>query len=104
MDRVETRANQGTVSCSRVDQSTLLVTFAGPWHLKQDVPSPTVLDSELRSSPPIQLVSFDTSKVTNWDSGLVSFLVKTSEKCRASGIEQNREGLMPGLRRLLELA
>ncbi len=97
-------ATQGTVSFSRVAPSTLLVTFAGAWHLERDVPSATVVRAQLQSPPKVQRVSFDTSRVTNWDSGLISFLVKTSEYCRASGVEQDRQGLAAGLRRLLELA
>jgi phospholipid/cholesterol/gamma-HCH transport system permease protein len=100
----ESPAIQGTVSFSRVDRSTLLVTFAGPWHLKQDVPSASIVQSQLRSSPPIRQVSFDTSHLTTWDSGLVAFLVKASEFCRADQVEQDRQGLPAGLRRLLELA
>jgi len=100
----ETPAIQGTVSFSRVDRSTLLVTFAGPWHLKQDVPSANIVQSQLRSTPPIRQVSFDTSHLTTWDSGLVAFLVKASEFCRADQVEQDRQGLPAGLRRLLELA
>ncbi len=47
---------------------------------------------------------FDTTQLTSWDSGLLSFLVKSSEFCRALGINQDRQGLSAGLRRLLELA
>jgi phospholipid/cholesterol/gamma-HCH transport system permease protein len=95
---------QGTVSFSRINRSTLLVTLAGPWHLKQDVPSAAVFQRELQSSARVSRVSFDTSRLTNWDSGLVAFLVRASEYCRASGVEQDRAGLAVGLRRLLELA
>jgi phospholipid/cholesterol/gamma-HCH transport system permease protein len=98
------RGSQGAVAFERTDRSTLLLTFAGPWHLKQDVPSATIVCSELQSAPKVQRVTFDTSRLTSWDSGLIAFLVKTSEFCRASGIEQDREGLAKGVRRLLELA
>ncbi len=49
-------------------------------------------------------VAFDTSSLTSWDSGLISFLIQTSEFCRERGIDQNRDGLPNGLRRLVELA
>jgi phospholipid/cholesterol/gamma-HCH transport system permease protein len=52
----------------------------------------------------LEKVSFDTSGLTNWDSGLIAFLVQTSEACRARGINQDRKGLPEGLGRLLELA
>ena len=104
MSNAQAHTSQGTVSFSRSDQSTLLVTFAGAWHLNRDVPSATLIRTQLQSSPPVRRVSFDTSGLTAWDSGLISFLVNTGQLCRASGVEVNREGLSPGLRRLLELA
>jgi phospholipid/cholesterol/gamma-HCH transport system permease protein len=104
MNSEQTHAAQGTVSFSRADHSTLVVTFGGPWHLKQDVPSASVIRTELKASPEVRRVSFDTSRLTNWDSGLIAFLVKTSQLCRDGKVEQDREGLSAGLRRLLELA
>ena len=97
-------AEQGSVSLARTDRATLLVKFIGPWHLKRDVPSAKVVEGELQSSLPIKRLSFDTSELTNWDSGLIAFLVQTSAACRLRGIDQDRAGLPEGLRRLLELA
>ncbi|MGO9604310.1 MAG: MlaE family ABC transporter permease [Candidatus Binataceae bacterium] len=104
MNPEKSSSDQGTVSFSRLDSATLLVAFVGPWHLRQDVPSASVVDSQLKSSPPIRRVAFDTSQLTAWDSGLITFLVKTSEFCRAGKVEQDRNGLPAGLRRLVELA
>ena len=98
------RSTQGTVSFSRIQDSTLLVTFAGPWHLKQDVPSAAVVSRELQSSPPVTRVSFDATHLTSWDSGLISFLVQASAFWNGKGIAQDRGGLPDGLRRLIELA
>lgn len=104
MNNAQAHTSQGSVSFSRSDQSTLLVTFAGAWHLERNVPSATLVRTQLQTSPPVRRVSFDTSRLTAWDSGLISFLVSTGQLCRASGVEVSREGLSPGLRRLLELA
>lgn len=59
---------------------------------------------EIESPDALKTVSFDTSGLTHWDSGLIAFLVQTSATCRARRIEQDRRGLPDGLRRLLELA
>lgn len=64
-------AEQGSVSLARTDRATLLVRFIGPWHLKRNVPSAKVVERELRSSLPVKRLSFDTSEVTNGDSGLI---------------------------------
>jgi len=52
----------------------------------------------------LKTVSFDTSGLADWGSGLISFLVQTSAACRAHNIDQDRGGMPEGMRRLLELA
>ncbi len=95
---------QGAVSASRAANSTLLIKLSGPWHLTRDVPSAAILRQELESPGALKTISFDTSGLTHWDSGLIAFLIQTSATCRARNIEQDRRGLPDGLRRLLELA
>ncbi len=104
MSNAASNIEQGTVSVTRADDSTLLIKLSGPWYLTRNVPSAAVLRQELESAAMLKKVSFDTSGLTNWDSGLIAFLVQTSEACRARGIDQDRQGLPEGLRRLLELA
>ena len=97
-------AGHGRVSLSRIDDATLLVSFAGAWHLERDLPSAATVGAELQSAPKVRRIVFDTSQVTSWDSGLLAFLVRTSEFSKVSGVEQVRDGLSAGLKRLLELA
>jgi phospholipid/cholesterol/gamma-HCH transport system permease protein len=104
VNNAEAQNEQGTVSLSRGKDSILLIRLSGPWRLTRDVPSVALLRRELEASPIPKAVAFDTSSLTSWDSGLISFLVQTSELCRARGIDQNRDGLPNGLRRLVELA
>ena len=104
MDETSNIAGQGAVSVSRAADSTLLIRLSGPWHLTRDVPSAAILRQELESASALKTVSFDTSALTHWDSGLIAFLVQTGAACRARGVEQDRAGLPDGLRRLIELA
>jgi phospholipid/cholesterol/gamma-HCH transport system permease protein len=94
---------QGRVVFRRADE-TLIVGLLGPWHLGKDVPSANLLTKELNIPPAPKKLSFESSQLSRWDSGLIAFLVQTSEICRAFGVVDNREGLPIGLRRLLELA
>jgi phospholipid/cholesterol/gamma-HCH transport system permease protein len=104
MNQLEPQSEQGTVSLAREKDSSLLIKLSGPWHLTRDVPSIAIVRRELEVPPKPRSVAFDTSSLASWDSGLISFLVQTSEYCRAHGIDQNRDGLPNGLRRLVELA
>ncbi len=104
MALVASTAAQGSVALARASDSTLVVRLLGQWHLRRDVPSASVVIRELSKAPPITRVAFDASGVAGWDSGLVSFVADVSEACRARGIAEDRSGLPPGVRRLLELA
>ncbi len=103
MASVEQKREAGRVSVQRANDSTLVVTLSGPWHLQSDMPPASQLIGELNSRA-LKRVSFDSKQLTNWDSGLVSFLTQVSELCRERGINQDREGLPIGLKRLVELA
>lgn len=104
MKQVGSNANQGTASVIHSGNSTLLIKLSGPWHLTRDVPSAASLQREIESTPMLKTVSFDTSDLADWGSGLISFLVQTSAACRAHNIDQDRCGMPEGMRRLLELA
>ncbi len=104
MSIAKVKPAQGTVSFDRIGEATLLVRLAGPWHLRRDVPSAALALRELAATPAPKRISFDASGLTGWDSGLVSFLAQIGEASRDRGITVDREGLPPGLRRLLELA
>ena len=104
LDEANSGSNQGSVRLTRADDRTLLIKLSGAWHLTRDVPSGALLRKELESVALLKGISFDTSELAKWDSGLIAFLVQTSAACRAHGIDQDRAGLPEGLRRLLELA
>lgn len=105
MESINPNPPQGSVSLAKAgDDSTLVVRLVGGWHLRRDVPSASIVIRELSKAPPTARVSFDASELTGWDSSLVSFVADVSESCRARGIAEDRSGLPPGVRRLLELA
>jgi phospholipid/cholesterol/gamma-HCH transport system permease protein len=95
-DRAELALNQ--------ERSTLVVRLAGTWSLHADPPTATAVVQALEASPSVRQVAFDTATVTEWDSGLLTFLVRVIEECRRRGISAEREGLPEGVRSLLSLA
>jgi phospholipid/cholesterol/gamma-HCH transport system permease protein len=88
----------------QIDSSTLVVHLSGPWHLQRDLPPISLLLTELSSRPGTKRLAYETTQLTHWDSGLISYLTNAAEICRARGIAEDRAGLPAGLRRLLELA
>lgn len=91
------------LSFSRANDATLVLRLAGAWHLQPDLPDPSAVQHEIESTPP-KRISFDTTQLTAWDSGLLTFLIKVSDVCKAHQITAERDGLPSGVRRLLALS
>jgi phospholipid/cholesterol/gamma-HCH transport system permease protein len=104
MTKSANQIEHGTISFGVAPDATLVVRFSGSWHLDRNLPPATELIPVLDARPTAKRISFDTTALADWDSGLLSFLTETDELCRNRGIVADRAGLPTGLRRLLELA
>jgi len=104
MSVTELQSRPGKLAFDRADDATLMVRLSGPWHLSRDLPPVSLVIPELQKQPVPKRLSYDTSSLTAWDSGLVSFLIEVDGICRQRGIKDDREGLPAGLKRLIELA
>ncbi|MGA9725013.1 MAG: ABC transporter permease [Candidatus Binatus sp.] len=92
------------VSFSRATDAILMVRLAGEWRLHltgvSDVPFEKVLDT----APRLARITFDTSALREWGSGLVAYIEVLIEACDVRSIAVDRAGLPEGVRRLLDLA
>jgi phospholipid/cholesterol/gamma-HCH transport system permease protein len=82
----------------------LLVQLSGSWTMQGDRPTATELQRHLDDAADVQRLTFDTSGLQAWDSGLVTFLRNVEELCRSRQIAIDRGTLPDGIRRLLDLA
>jgi phospholipid/cholesterol/gamma-HCH transport system permease protein len=80
------------------------VRVSGAWHLRRGMPLAASVESALTAGTRPPQVSVDATGVTEWDSSLVSFIVGIDAICQARKFPFNREGLPPGLDRLIKLA
>src|SRR5262252_7411740 len=96
-------AEQSQVSFQRSGEA-ILIRLSGVWRLRGGLPSATLVQRELESSPQVRGVALEARELTSWDSSVLTFLVEVSELCRQRGIQMDRTGLPAGVRRLLELA
>jgi len=94
----------GEIQVSRPTAGTILVHLSGSWTLQSDRPTVAELQQQIDASPPVQRLTFETSSLTAWDSGLVTFLRNVEELCRSRQIAIDRDTLPDGIRRLLDLA
>jgi len=80
------------------------VELSGAWRKEDRLPDPGEVWREIPADSPPRQLAFDTSRVSQWDSGLVTFVSSVLHEARARGIESDRAGLPEGAQRLLRLA
>jgi phospholipid/cholesterol/gamma-HCH transport system permease protein len=80
------------------------VALAGVWKNEDRLPDPSAVCREIDAGLAIHRLTFDTSRVTDWDSGLVTFVIKVLQEAGTRGIDRDRAGLPEGVQRLLRLA
>jgi phospholipid/cholesterol/gamma-HCH transport system permease protein len=93
-----------TLHVRRPTPEVARVELTGAWRKEDRLPDPSEVWRESQVASPVHRLTFDTSRVTDWDSGLVTFARKVLEDATACGIESDRAGLPDGVQRLLHLA
>ena len=92
------------VSFNREPDNTLTVRIGGNWNIADGLPSTDELKRQIVSRPAPERVAFDTRELGDWDSSLLTFLVKLTDYCRETTIQITRQGLPEGVANLLDLA
>jgi len=80
------------------------VRLSGAWRLGGEPSSAFLADCERQLSAQIRVVAFKASELISWDTSVIVFVVQLSGLCYRHGINMDRGGLPPGVRRLLALA
>jgi len=89
---------------SRPSEDALRVQLSGRWVLSNELPSEDRVRAQISATPPIRHLAFDTAQVEEWDTGLLTFVLKIHGLCTESGIEVDLAGLPGGVGKLLHLA
>ena len=90
------------LSFSRPAPDTLSVHFGGAWKLGCHRPAFAEFEKALAAD--IRQVTFDTDRLADWDSVLVTFVLKIAQSCRAHDVAMDPGGLPDGVRRLIALS
>jgi len=80
-----------------------VVRLAGIWRIGAGLPQAARVWEDAGAAG-VRRLAFDASGVTEWDSGLLTFLRRLARDCADRRIEADRSGLPEGVRRLLALA
>ncbi len=102
--RQENRKMKPEVSFHRPDDKTLQVDLAGDWLLANGIPAASRFTGEMTAGAAVDRVCFNTRDLTDWDTGLLTFLVRIIRECGGAGIAVDKQGLPQGVQRLLALA
>ncbi len=78
-----------TVSFNRPTDDTLSILFSGSWKIRTGIPPIDNLQNEIESNPNIKRIVIDTQEITDWDSGLLTFLIKVNDYCSQKNITIN---------------
>ena len=92
------------LSLARHDKGILIVRLSGRWHMGEPVPSEGVILEALESEPRPKGIAFDAKRITEWDSSLLTFLIKVIHQCNKKRIRTGIKGLPQGAQRLIALA
>lgn len=92
------------LSSTLTTERELVVTLMGDWTLQAaEVPLDGVLEA-LGAASSLHTVSFDASRLGQWDTALLIALVAIRKAAQSKGVEINEAGLPEGACQLLELA
>ena len=81
----------------------MLLVLSGSWRLASSLPSTDELKKQIDTNQ-VQRIAFETGELKDWDSGLLTFLIKVNQLCSQNKIQFEAQGLPVGARRLLKLA
>ena len=88
----------------QTSDDTLLVRLKGQWIIGEEVPAAEAIQQEISSHRSIRQIAFDTAQLNNWDSALLTFLIKVVQQTQQNNIEIDQDGLPQGVKSLLHLA
>jgi phospholipid/cholesterol/gamma-HCH transport system permease protein len=86
------------------DGGLLHVRLSGDWNIGSKIPDPGDLFESIKEGASISRLTFDSEGITNWDSGLLTFLTKVFEESVSRKMEIDEASLPQGVQRLLKLA
>jgi phospholipid/cholesterol/gamma-HCH transport system permease protein len=83
---------------------TVRLQLSGRWRLTDSLPAAADIEKELKGRQGVGRIALDAQGVSDWDSGLLTFLRKLETALVGAELEVDSSGLPDGVRGLLRLA
>lgn len=94
----------GMLRLEWIGRDTLRVRLTGTWRLDERLPSAEGIEQAVAQSPEARRIVLDARGVPDWDTTLVSFVLRLLRFGEPRGLTIDRDGLPRGLNRLIALA
>jgi phospholipid/cholesterol/gamma-HCH transport system permease protein len=94
----------GSLAIDSPSPDSLLLRLVGDWRTREHLPSRAEAEQRLASAQGLRRVRFDGAGITEWDTGLLTFLAAIVRRCEERGIATDTDGLPEGVRELLKIA
>jgi len=96
--------DSAALALQRVGQDGVVLKLTGNWCVGAHPPAPAAVESKLRELRDVRQLRYDASAVTDWDSALLSFLLRVGASAGAAKVAVDVSGLPSGVQQLLKLA
>ena len=87
-----------------IGRDTVCVRLTGAWRLDERLPSAEGIEQAVAQSPEVRRIVLDARGVPDWDTTLVSFVLRLLRFGERRGLTVDRDGLPRGINRLIALA
>jgi phospholipid/cholesterol/gamma-HCH transport system permease protein len=94
----------GKVGSGQPPKEILRIKITGIWKIGRKIPSVSQVQNKIESIGSIRRVGFYTENLTDWDSSLLTFLIKISDYCTSNNLSFEKDGLPEGVQKLIALA
>ncbi len=91
-------------SSDKQPADTLRIKITGTWKIGTEQISAEQVRQKIESNGAVKRVGFFTENLGDWDSSLLTFLMKISDYCTQQDLVFDKEGLPDGVKRLIGLA
>lgn len=86
------------------NDNSVLVELSGDWRLRDGLPPSGVFEEPIEIRSGVRRIAFDSTNLGDWDSGLLTLIVRIINHAKRQNIETDTSGLPKGVQRLLKLA
>jgi ABC-type transporter Mla MlaB component len=100
----DAHASHGGLQTARNPDGTLTLSLSGSWRSIDHVPGTGDVEAALQKPPLPSRIAFECKKLGAWDSGALTFLMKTVTLAGERKVTVDTTGLPSGMSRLLKLA